>query len=49
MLNGRLYRAAFVPFVFALAIAAFSLTGRPIRCIRRSRQTPSKGSRRSPS
>jgi hypothetical protein len=28
MLNGRLYRAAFVPFVFALAIAAFSLTGR---------------------
>jgi hypothetical protein len=33
MLNGRLYRAAFVPFVFALAIAAFSLTGRanPLR------------------
>ncbi|HEY4427291.1 MAG TPA: M28 family peptidase [Solirubrobacteraceae bacterium] len=29
MLNGRLYRAAFVPFLFALAIAAFSLTGRP--------------------
>jgi len=29
MLNGRLYRAAFVPFVFALAIAAFSLTARP--------------------
>ena len=29
MLNGRLYRAAFLPFVFALAIAAFSLTGRP--------------------
>jgi hypothetical protein len=29
MLNGRLYRAAFVPLVFALAIAAFSLTGRP--------------------
>jgi hypothetical protein len=28
MLNGRLYRAAFVPFVFALAVAAFSLTGR---------------------
>jgi hypothetical protein len=28
MLNGRLYRAAFVPFVFALAIAAFSFTGR---------------------
>jgi Peptidase family M28 len=30
MLNGRLYRAAFVPFVFALAIAAFSLTARPL-------------------
>jgi Peptidase family M28 len=29
MLNGRLYRAAFVPFAFALAIAAFSLSGRP--------------------
>ncbi len=29
MLNGRLYRAAFVPFLFALAVAAFSLTGRP--------------------
>jgi hypothetical protein len=29
MLNGRLYRAAFLPFVFALVIAAFSLTGRP--------------------
>jgi hypothetical protein len=29
MLNGRLYRAAFVPFVFALAIAAFSLTAHP--------------------
>jgi len=27
MLNGRLYRAALVPFLFALAIAAFSLTG----------------------
>ncbi|HEX3910843.1 MAG TPA: M28 family peptidase [Solirubrobacteraceae bacterium] len=33
MLNGRLYRAAFLPFAFALAIAAFSLTGssRPLR------------------
>jgi hypothetical protein len=30
MLNGRLYRAAFVPFLFALAIAAFSLGGRPL-------------------
>jgi hypothetical protein len=30
MLNGRLYRAAFVPFAFALAIAAFSLTARPL-------------------
>jgi hypothetical protein len=30
MLNARLYRAALVPFVFALAIAAFSLTGRPL-------------------
>jgi hypothetical protein len=29
MLNGCLYRAAFVPFALALAIAAFSLTGRP--------------------
>ncbi len=29
MLNGRLYRAAFAPFVLALALAAFSLTGRP--------------------
>ncbi len=28
MLNGRLYRAALVPFLLALAIAAFSLTGR---------------------
>ena len=30
MLNGRLYRAAFVPFVLALAVAAFSLTARPL-------------------
>jgi hypothetical protein len=30
MLNGRLYRAAFVPFLFALAIAAFSLSARPL-------------------
>jgi len=29
MLNGRLYRAAFLPFVLALAVAAFSLGGRP--------------------
>jgi hypothetical protein len=29
MLNGRLYRAAFVPFLFVLAVAAFSLHGRP--------------------
>jgi hypothetical protein len=29
MLNGRLYRVAFLPFLFALAIAAFSLTARP--------------------
>ena len=29
MLNGRLYRAAFVPFLFALALAAFSLSARP--------------------
>jgi Peptidase family M28 len=29
MLNGRLYRAAFVPFLLALAVAAFSLQGRP--------------------
>jgi hypothetical protein len=29
MLNGRLYRAAFLPFVLALAAAAFSLTARP--------------------
>jgi hypothetical protein len=30
MLNGRLYRAAFVPFLLALAVAAFSLGGRPL-------------------
>ena len=30
MLNGRLYRATFVPFVCALAVAAFSLTARPL-------------------
>ena len=29
MLNGRIYRAAFAPFVLALAIAAFSLTAPP--------------------
>jgi hypothetical protein len=29
MLNARLYRAALAPFVLALAIAAFSLQGRP--------------------
>ncbi len=29
MLNGRLYRAAFVPFLIALGIAAFSLGSRP--------------------
>jgi hypothetical protein len=29
MLNGRLYRAAFLPFVLALAVAAFSLTALP--------------------
>jgi Peptidase family M28 len=29
MLNGRLYRAALVPFVIALAIAAFSLSASP--------------------
>ncbi len=29
MLNGRLYRAAFVPFLVALGIAAFSLGSRP--------------------
>ncbi len=29
MLNGRIYRAAFLPFVLALAVAAFSLGGRP--------------------
>ena len=30
MLNGRLYRAAFVPFAIALAVAAFSLGSRPV-------------------
>ncbi len=30
MLNGRLYRAAFVPFLLALGIAAFSLGSRPL-------------------
>jgi hypothetical protein len=29
MLNGRLYRAAFVPFLFVLAVAAFSLGSSP--------------------
>jgi hypothetical protein len=29
MLNGRLYRAALVPFVLTLGVAAFSLTARP--------------------
>jgi hypothetical protein len=29
MLNGRLYRVAFVPILLALGVAAFSLTGRP--------------------
>ena len=29
MLNGRLYRAAFAPFLLALAVAAFSLGSRP--------------------
>ena len=28
MLNGRIYRAAFLPLLFALVIAGFSLTGR---------------------
>ncbi len=30
MFNGRLYRAAFLPFLLALAVAAFSLGGRPL-------------------
>lgn len=30
MLNGRLYRVAFVPFLLALAVAAFSLGARPL-------------------
>ena len=30
MLNGRLYRVAFVPFALALALASFSLTARPL-------------------
>jgi hypothetical protein len=30
MLNGRLYRAAFAPFLLALAVAAFSLGSRPL-------------------
>lgn len=29
MLNGRIYRAAFVPFAIALAVASFSLAARP--------------------
>ena len=41
MFNWRLYRAAFVPFVFALAIAAFSLTARRVRSPRRWRPTRS--------
>jgi hypothetical protein len=30
MLNGRLYRAAFLPFLFALAVAAFALGSQPM-------------------
>ena len=30
MLNGRLYRAAFIPFLIALGVAAFSLGSRPM-------------------
>jgi Peptidase family M28 len=30
MLNGRLYRVAFVPFALALAVGSFSLTARPL-------------------
>ncbi len=30
MLNGRLYRASFAPFLIALAVAAFSLSARPL-------------------
>jgi peptidase M28-like protein len=30
MLNGRLYRASFAPFLIAVAVAAFSLTARPL-------------------
>jgi hypothetical protein len=30
MLNGRSYRAAFLPFLLALAVAAFALGGRPL-------------------
>ena len=30
MLNGRLYRAAFLPFLIALGVAAFSLGSRPL-------------------
>ena len=30
MFNGRLYRAAFLPFLLALAVAALSLGGRPL-------------------
>jgi len=30
MLNGRLYRAAFLPFLLALAVAAFALGSRPM-------------------
>lgn len=30
MLNGRLYRASFAPFLIALAVAAFSLAARPL-------------------
>ena len=29
MLNGRLYRASFLPFLVALGIAAFSVSARP--------------------
>jgi hypothetical protein len=47
MINARLYRAAFVPFLFALAIAAFSLGRRPLPMISTLAPDAFEGSRAS--
>ena len=45
MLNGRLYRATFIPVLVALAIAAFSLTARPLPLVSTLAPDAFKGSR----